>query len=95
MSNVKHVNFRPRGPARRAGPVILSTVLAVVCFWTGIIVGWEWRDLAPKAISSKSPMLQLHDYMKDGTVRAAWRSVYGNKETELILRSPIQQEDPK
>ena len=95
MSNIKHVNFRSRGPARRAGPVILGTVAAVVCFWIGIYVGWMWRGGQPVAKIAMAPMMQLHDYMKDGTVRAAWRSVYCDKETELILSSPLRQEEMK
>lgn len=98
MSNVRHVDFRPRGPTRRAGPVVLITAVAVFCFWVGIYVGWKWHASQPveqHKPSLDAAMLQINDYMRNDAIRGAWRSVYCDKETEMILSSPIKQEDLK
>lgn len=77
---------------------MLIPAIIMVWFFFGIVVGWGLHDrqkVEPTKPTLDAKMLQLNDYMKNDIVRGAWRSVYCSKETELILSSPIKQEDLK
>ena len=88
----KHMNFHPRQPGWFKTYAILVVCYLVVGL-ASFYLGWKLHDPLKAPDDPKATVAQMRDFMRNGMVRAAWRSVYCNPETEIILSSPIQPMD--